>query len=330
MIIRADASSVTGTGHVMRTMALALAAQTCSIDAYMMCRIGVDWLAQRLTKGAVPHIALNGEVPAQEDPEGLLRDLKTTSFLPKQTWVVLDGYYFGLDCQKAVRKAGYKTLIIDDYCHLPEYSCDILLNQNIGAEEFAYHGDIGKKLLGLDYVLLRPEFAAAREKALQRVLPKSPHNLLLTLGGGDFSTYLHDIASCLSIPEMQGRTLRVIAGAMPEKRIRYYLQNCPAHIEILSAVDDMPTLLLDTDLCITAGGSTCWELCCMGIPFLAVEVAENQRKIVQFLVSNKISKIANADNLALYLTQQTVFPQNELVNLCKGNGAQNVVEAMFA
>ena len=278
ILIRADASPQMGTGHVMRCLALAQAAQDMGLSVHLMGRVNVPWVLEKLRSENIAFTRLEGEVPKEECPESLLKHIKDSGAHPD--WIVTDGYHFTLPCQKAVREAGYKLLVIDDYNHLPEYSCDILLNQNLGSEEFEYKGDIGTKLLGPKYALLRREFVKARKLAEQRVFPSKPEKLLLTLGGGDFSSHLPSIADTLTLPELAGSTLRVIQGGMQEKDIRSILANCPATLEILGRVDDMPALLLDTDLCITAGGSTCWELCAMGVPFLTVCVAENQRKIV--------------------------------------------------
>ncbi len=33
------------------------------------------------------------------------------------------------------------------------------------------------------------------------------------------------------------------------------------------------------DLAITAGGSTCWELACLGLPMIAIITADNQQRV---------------------------------------------------
>lgn len=287
LLICADATPRIGTGHIMRCLALAQAARLRGIAVRFACKIAVPWVRDRLLKEGIPFTEVQGEVPMTEAPADVLA---RWAGMPTPTWVIFDGYHFGLDCQQAVRAAGSKLMVIDDYAHLPEYSCDILLNQNVGAEKFAYIGDIGQKLLGPRYVLLRQEFFKARERARRRVFPSIPKKILVTLGGGDFINFLEKIASELCLPQLKGRKVRVIQGAMSKDRIKTAFAACPASLEVLPRIDDMPTLLLDTDLCITAGGSTCWELCCLGVPFLTVEVAENQHGIVTEL---EIMSIAN-------------------------------------
>src|SRR5262249_31311694 len=42
---------------------------------------------------------------------------------------------------------------------------------------------------------------------------------------------------------------------------------------------DMAQLMGWADVAITAGGSTCWELACLGLPSVALVLAQNQREI---------------------------------------------------
>ena len=328
LLIRADASPRMGTGHVMRCLALAQWAARAGIETRIIGRFGVPWVAERLRKEGISFTALDGEAAAAENPDALLMQLGRAA---PDAWAVLDGYHFGLDCQKAVREAGFKLLLIDDYAHLPEYSCDILLNQNTEAERIPYVGDIGKKLLGPGYAMLRPEFAAARKRAEERTVPDHAGKLLLSLGGGDFSGHLERIAASLTLPELAGCVLRVIAGAMRHELIRELLHDCPATVEILTQVDDMPSLLLDTDLCITAGGSTCWELCCLGVPFLAVQTAENQRHVISGLLRLEIAPLLSMDRLGKCLRSRKSRESSRVrgFSLVDGLGASKIMAALL-
>lgn len=325
--IRADATATMGTGHAMRCLALAQAAIARGLPVTFTGRIQVPWLNARLAD-AVSLTPLPGSAPARETPESVLSSLpsdKTTD------WVVLDGYHFGADCQKALRAAGYRLVVIDDYAHLPEYHCDILLNQNIGAERLEYAGTFGTMLLGPTYALLRPEFLATRKQAERRVLPEHPLNILLSLGGGDFTTKLLELARLFTIPELRGRVLRVVAGAMADDSIRRALRDCPASIEIVRNVVDMPTLMLEADLAITAGGSTCWELCSMGVPFLTVEIAENQRELIAELHRQELSSPLSESTLLGMLQNSTVRNElrKRLIAAVPGDGASRLLNQML-
>ena len=343
LLIRADATPRMGTGHVMRCLALAQAAQDLGMDVRFLARVEVPWVQERLRAERMPLAELDDAVPREESPDVLLNHLARTNCAPSDTWVVLDGYHFTFACQRAVQGAGYRLLVIDDYAHLPEYSADLLLNQNPGAEDLPYMGKIGQKLLGPKFALLRREFREARAREAHVASLLSPgniseqtcreqpcRNILMTLGGGDFIEYLEAVAREMNIPAMNDCTVRVVQGAMNAERIRLAFEDCPARLDILPRVHDMPALLLDTDLCITAGGSTCWELCCLGVPFLTVEVAENQRGICAWLEKNSVAPRLSPitlRQLRAHAEKRTEYA-NAASRLVDGKGAAVVLSRM--
>ncbi len=323
MIILADATPSTGSGHVMRCLALAQAAQVQGFAVRFLSKIYIDWVKRRLKQENISFSCRPGPVCQQEDPGQLLSSVQA---IQKTSWVVLDGYHFGTDCQKALVDEGYRLLVIDDCNHLPEYCCDILLNQNIGAEHFSYQGQIGRKLFGPKFALIRKEFITAREN--KPPIPDSVRHILFTLGGGDFSAMLPELASQYAIPEMAPCILRIVAGGMPPHRIEKAFEDCPAQVEILSEVNNMSELMCWADVCVTAGGSTCWELCCMNVPFLTVEVAENQRKIINYLEQKHLAQRFSRKNLADLLADAPADSKEPL--LVDGLGAERVLTQMLS
>jgi len=59
--------------------------------------------------------------------------------------------------------------------------------------------------------------------------------------------------------------------------------------QVLSAVEDMAGLMAWADLAVSAAGSTCWELCFMGVPFANIILADNQAGSAEWLGRRKIS-----------------------------------------
>src|SRR5450755_3620767 len=43
----------------------------------------------------------------------------------KAEWIVVDGYHFAADYQRALKAAGFKILFLDDYGHSQHYSADL-------------------------------------------------------------------------------------------------------------------------------------------------------------------------------------------------------------
>lgn len=321
LVIRADAGPRTGAGHVMRCLALAQAAIENKVEVQLIGRNSVAWVRDQLNLAGVQFKELSGQIPCEEDSQDLLSQICLGGAHPQDTWVVLDGYHFTPQCHKALRRAGYRVLVIDDYAHLPEYHCDILLNQNLGSSGLDYRGNIGLMLMGPRYALLRPEFGMARKRICLDSKQPHPSNILVSLGGGDFSEALSGIAEIMKIPEMAGRKVQVIQGAMDANHIMRVFADCPFDIKVLERVDDMPGLLLAADLCITAGGSTCWELCCLGVPFLTVVLAENQQAVAVNLNDLHIARLFSKNSLLSALAGHV----NTGIDLVDGKGALRVV-----
>lgn len=326
LTIRADASPAIGTGHVMRMIALCQAWQRLGGRAVLIGRLQNDFVADRLRREGVETILLDGPPPERESPEALVRDVSATD----GPWIALDGYRFDADCQRALARTGRRVLVMDDYGHLPAYHCDLLLNQNIGAEEIPYQGEIADKLLGPQHVLLRSEFLAEIPGAAARTFPDRAKNILVSLGGADVSALLGPLADRLCDPVLEGCALHVIAGGVPEQRWRELLSGCPAEVVILPTAPDMPERMRRADFCVTAGGSTCWELCALGVPFGVLSLAENQRGNVRHLVENGIAVDCLEGPLAATLASAAARRElhRRSMALIDGQGADRVVRAM--
>ncbi len=204
-----------------------------------------------------------------------------SSFSP---WLVLDGYHFDLEYQRAVRKAGCKLLLIDDYNHQAEYECDILLNQNINAFDLNYKiNPDARLLLGTGYSLLRREFRALEQKG--RVCPSIGKNILVTLGGADPDNVTLKVIEALRLINRSDLHAEIVVGpANPHlNSLRQAVAASAVSCELISAVRDMSGLMRRADLAVSAGGSTCWELCCLGVPFMTLVLAENQRGLAEGL-----------------------------------------------
>jgi UDP-2,4-diacetamido-2,4,6-trideoxy-beta-L-altropyranose hydrolase len=283
LIIRADADSRIGTGHIMRCLALGQAWQDAGGTVIFITCCKNETLLQRLRDENFTVVKLNAASDFQSE---IINQKSPTA----NTWLVLDGYHFDLACQRTVRSAGFKLLLIDDYNHLSEYECDILLNQNINAPELHYCvNPDAKQLLGTQYALLRREFR--RDKRVDRSIPAEAKNILVTLGGADPDNVTLKVIQALNYLNIPGLHVRIIVGpANPHIQSLRDATGLPAFdIRLLTDVKDMPELMRWADLAVSAAGSTCWELCCLGVPFITLVLAENQRGLASGLHAQKIA-----------------------------------------
>lgn len=281
LVIRADAGSRMGAGHVMRCLALAQAWQDAGGRPLFLMAPAPPALATRLLSEGMDVLPLQA---APGSPE----DARETAGLARSRgadWVVADGYHFGADYQRLIKDSGLRLLCIDDYGHAGHYCADLALNQNINATEKLYPSREAhtRLLLGTRYVLLRREFWPWR--GWRREIPEMARKVLVTLGGGDPDNVTLKVILALAQVEVAGLEAVVVVGpANPHLReLQGAVQDAPHLIRLESNVTNMPELMAWADVAITAGGSTCWETAFMGLPTLLLVLAENQRGIAEKL-----------------------------------------------
>src|SRR5271169_5127044 len=179
LLFRADATVTSGTGHVMRCLALAQAWHDGGGRAVFAMADATPAVEERLQSEGFEVTRLVVRV-------GSVADAEETAKLAHQhnaSWAVVDGYGFGAEYQANLKSRGLKVLFIDDNGHAGHYSADLVLNQNVYAEEAPYRsrGLSTKLLLGPRFAMLRREFAAWRE--WRRENPAIVRKVLVTMGG---------------------------------------------------------------------------------------------------------------------------------------------------
>jgi UDP-2,4-diacetamido-2,4,6-trideoxy-beta-L-altropyranose hydrolase len=195
-------------------------------------------------------------------------------------WVVLDGYHFNATYQRQVRQAGHELLVVDDYAHLPNYDSDILLNQNIGANDLAYNlPPYTRTLFGLPFVMLRRDFYHAREP--RKPVREKARRVLVTLGGGDEHNVTRIVLDALASLGEIPLIVDVVVGAVytHQAALECQLASLPHEVHLHINTNDMVGLMQLADVAISGAGSTCWELATIGVPTCTVTLAENQQAI---------------------------------------------------
>jgi UDP-2,4-diacetamido-2,4,6-trideoxy-beta-L-altropyranose hydrolase len=269
LAIRADANARVGVGHVMRCMALAETWHRTGGETFLFTADVPPFAAAAAQSRGV---AIRSHASA-DDAWSALADWARAN---AGAWVALDSYDAGPDTHRSIRAAGARLLVIDDVAAHPDVDCDILLNPNIDAERLDYRVAASTHCcFGPRFALIRDEFR--RPQAPRRFdLPAS--RVVVTFGGAD----VHDQA---------GRVARLLVRAAPPLHVTIVAGQADGaaggdddardgiHIRFQGVTSEMAGLLASADMAICAAGSTCWELAHLGVPALAVIVADNQIKV---------------------------------------------------
>jgi UDP-2,4-diacetamido-2,4,6-trideoxy-beta-L-altropyranose hydrolase len=286
LVFRVDASIQMGTGHVMRCLALAQSWRDDGGEVYFRTHDLPIVLVQRLATECINQIELQA-VPGSIDDA-----VETISHCQNHlsSWLILDGYHFDAEYQATIKAAGLKLLVIDDHGHADRYCADLILNQNVCARADLYPRIAPETqiLLGCEYTLLRREFWSWRGDLLARIRQfdrEKPLSVLITLGGSDpYNTTFTVISALKYIDPTQIEVNVIVGGANPHLHLlKSVCTELGTSVHFHSNVTDMPALMARSDLAISAGGGTCWELSLMGVPALLIILAENQRPIIEEL-----------------------------------------------
>ena len=213
LIIRADASTQTGSGHVMRCLALAQAWNDQGGETILVLAEQILALESKLIAEGITLVYLETTIGSDEDAQ------QTASIANKYaaSWVVVDGYQFGAKYQKELKGFGLKILFLDDNGHAEHYFSDLVLNQNISADINIYSSrePYTQLLLGTEYTLLRRDFLKWRE--WKRLVIPNAYKILVTLGGSDPENVTLKVIQSLSL--IQNNNLDIV------KKTTYALNN---------------------------------------------------------------------------------------------------------
>lgn len=281
LLVRADANVAMGTGHVMRCLALAQAWQDGGGTAIFAMADAPPQLQERL-------LSESFGIRAMSAAAGTEQDATQTAALAREnaaSWVVVDGYQFGADYQRTLKLAGFKVLFLDDYGHASHYWADLVLNQNISADESAYRDreSYTRLLLGPRYCLLRREFNAWRE--WRRVIAPRGHKVLVTMGGSDPDNFTERVIDSLVSFEDASLQATIVVGGSNEhsELLERHAAKVGEKIVLRRKVSNMAELMAEADIAISAAGTTCWELCLLGLPAILIDLAPNQTPVAREL-----------------------------------------------
>ena len=273
----------------MRCLALAEAWRERGGEVVFMTRCESDRLLARVTALVPDVVRLSAASCKSATQDGVCDLVRARAGRgDERPWVVLDGYHFDERYQRAVRSAGGGVLIIDDYAHLERYHADVLVNQNLGAEQLPYRSDEGTVFLkGPRYALLRAEFTPYRGRA--RSFPDVARKVLITAGASGPDEFLLHALESVQQAGIDRVEVALVVGPsrLPEAGFAFddAWRSANPHVHIVEDAADLSSWMAWADVAIAAGGVTTWELAFMGVPAILVAIADNQRGAVRALAA---------------------------------------------
>lgn len=291
VVFRVDASMRIGIGHVMRCRTLGHALRLRGAQVQFVCRDHPGNLIGKLEDDGfeVARLPCPTEDAAHEEDYAVWLGvsqqqdaLETLEALDDEgvDWLVVDHYGLDASWERLLRPRVDNLVVIDDLANR-KHVCDLLLDQNYAQRtQHRYQGyvtDHCRALLGPRYALLRPEFRILREKVASLSGPIK--RMFVFMGGSDPANATGMVLEALSDKRFRHIALDVVVGPNhPDPVALERLARARTGSRLYGLQQRLAELLIKADCSIGAGGTTTWERFCLGVPTLALSVAENQRR----------------------------------------------------
>ena len=192
--------------------------------------------------------------------------------IEKSKIIIIDSYLANMSHYNEISSKALYSVFFDDYNRL-KYPKGVVINGALYAKKINYEKKCNKiYLLGPKFACIRKKFLSAPQKRIRKKIK----SILITFGGCDF----YNLTIC--IVEFLNRAFpfiekNVIIGKdfkQAKKIKKYYNKNkkiiyCPN-----SAT--MKKIMMESDIAISAGGQTLFELAKIGVPTIGICIAKNQ------------------------------------------------------
>ena len=290
LVLRVDSKPRIGTGHVMRCLSLAQAWQDAGGDSLFVLATGLPVLEARLRSEGCEVLGLQVEPGSDTDA------LQTATLAHElhAAWLVVDGQHFGAAYQRAIKEAGLQLLAIDDGANPEHCYADVLLNQNLHADERLYtrREPYARLLLGPAYVLLRREFL--RFPRSTRHIPVVATKILITLGGSDPQNMTQKVLSALQQVDPADLEAVVVVGAanLHVRSLEAEIGASSIPTRVVHNASNMPELMAWADVAVSSDGTTVWELAFMGVPSLVGAIAPVEELLLRGLEARGLFLLA--------------------------------------
>src|SRR5450631_1172816 len=338
LLVRADANVQMGTGHIMRCLALAQAWQDAGGEVVFAVGESSPAIERRLRAERVQVVPVH-MLPGSAQDSMRLGEL-ASHYQP--AWVAVDGYQFSGEYHSSIRRNGCRVLVVDDCGGGGPGGSDMVLNQNLHAREDIYQNLEGdtELLMGPKFAMLRREFS--RWRGWRREISPGGRKILVTMGESDPDNFSARTCEGLEELRVEGVEIRIAVGssnphlasldAIAEKR--------GGAVRVERSVLDMPELMAWADVAVSSAGSTCWEICMLGLPSVLLVLAANQRPVAGELSRMGIAIDASRDEQAtrdgicesvrelLFSSGLRKEMSRRGCELVDGRGAERVVAAM--
>ena len=292
IIFRADGNVKIGFGHIYRMLALIEIVDSANCQIVFITQLLPEAITRYIADRNINHEIVsshNLEAPDNQNGLGIALDME----LKGDEIVVLDGYHFGLEYQKSIKKLGNKLIYIDDLGG-NLFIADVVINH---APDVSYSNNtITKFYTGLDYAMLRkPFFNPIKEKnQINKVA-------YICMGGSDYFEYSLVVLEFINLYGGFSSINLVYSSKYPEKliaKLNTFVSTVP--LNMYSDIDavELVTLLDNSTHAFVSASTVLLECYARGLYCYAGYYTKNQSMIYNgFRDNNLIRGLGNFSEL---------------------------------
>lgn len=266
--IRADGNNKIGLGHIIRTMVLGneLKRNNCKVTYVtqnnketldILKRNKFEFLNIEINTSLVDEIYIINK---------FMEDKKIDIFIG-------DSFKIDKNYIANIKKYGKFIVIIDNLRDM-SLGANLIINGGIYAYKLANDAERynQKVLLGTKYFLIREQFKNINKRAIN----KEVKSILITMGGADPMNLTPKFISMVSSINGNFKINVVVGNAFKNIKEIKDIDKNNSQIKLYYNVENMADLMYESDIAISAGGITLYELSIVGTPTIVLIQAENQ------------------------------------------------------
>jgi len=253
-----EAGKGRGFGHITRCLSLCEAFQERNINAKIFLET-TDDLSSVLSGKEYTCFSWEESTPIIEE-------------LSANDVVILDSYIAGESFYQRVSQKVGLSIFFDDN-HRLSYPQGIIINGAIDATQLNYpQAEHLRYLLGSDYLPLRKEFWNVSPKEVK----DATSNILVTVGGDDQFGLTLRILKLIDRNFPHVHKSAIVTEFCKDLEALKEMQDQKTDIVLQPSAKEIKELMGHSDIAISAGGQTLYELAATGTPTIALSVSRDQ------------------------------------------------------
>ncbi len=310
-----------GLGHITRCISIYQAFEEKEI--FSCCIINGDETIKDLLN-EIDYICFNW----------IKNDKKLYNIINHADIAIIDSYSYDDSLSKKLSDIVNLPVYIDDNNRI-KYPRGLVINSGLHAKYLDYPNDLKVQyLLGAQYSMLKKTFWETEYKNIEEQIK----SILITFGGSD-------------IRNITPRLIKILKTKFPNIIKKIIIGENYQNVKEIETVSDnrcelfyspnsgrLREIMLSSDIAITAGGQTTYELASIGIPMITIAVANNQIKSVEKFTELGINYYSGwwedtdlFNNILMYIQKlQNLKLRKKLIKtgqkLIKSDGSRRIVD----